>query len=143
MRPISAGQTRFLNALTSFNWINLNQFARCAPINRSSLPPTRSPGTKVVLLEAITASAADAAIGIDVNTIWMSGRTTSDQFRWYGGTTLAATLTGTGNFTPVGNVTLPALQASTTYANDAAAATGGVAVGGLYRNGSVIQIRVA
>lgn len=28
------------------------------------------------------------------------------------------------------------------YANDAAAATGGVAVGGLYRNGSVIQIRV-
>ena len=29
------------------------------------------------------------------------------------------------------------------YANDAAAATGGVAVGSLYRNGSVIQVRVA
>jgi hypothetical protein len=29
------------------------------------------------------------------------------------------------------------------YANDAAAATGGVAVGGVYRNGSVLMIRVA
>ena len=29
------------------------------------------------------------------------------------------------------------------YANDAAAAVGGVAVGSLYRNGSVIQVRVA
>ena len=29
------------------------------------------------------------------------------------------------------------------YANDAAAAVGGVAVGSLYRNGSVVQVRVA
>lgn len=29
------------------------------------------------------------------------------------------------------------------YANDAAAASGGVPVGGLYRNGSVLMIRVA
>lgn len=29
------------------------------------------------------------------------------------------------------------------YANDAAAATGGVPVGALYRNGSVLMIRVA
>jgi hypothetical protein len=42
-----------------------------------------------------------------------------------------------------GNVQLPTLQASTTYANDAAAASGGVPVGGLYRNGSAVQIRVA
>ena len=28
------------------------------------------------------------------------------------------------------------------YANDAAAAVGGIAIGGLYRNGSVVQIRV-
>jgi len=38
---------------------------------------------------------------------------------------------------------LPALQASASYANDAAAATGGVAVGQLYRNGSTVMIRVA
>lgn len=29
------------------------------------------------------------------------------------------------------------------YANDAAAAAGGVAVGSLYRNGSIVQVRVA
>jgi hypothetical protein len=29
------------------------------------------------------------------------------------------------------------------YANDAAAAAGGVAVGALYRNGSVVQVRVS
>lgn len=29
------------------------------------------------------------------------------------------------------------------YANDAAAAAGGVPVGGVYRNGSVLQVRVA
>jgi hypothetical protein len=37
----------------------------------------------------------------------------------------------------------PGLQASTTYASDAAAAAGGVAIGQLYRNGSVVQIRIA
>lgn len=36
----------------------------------------------------------------------------------------------------------PTLQASTSYANDAAAAAGGVPVGGYYRNGSVVQIRI-
>ena len=34
------------------------------------------------------------------------------------------------------------LAASNSYANDAAAAAGGVAVGQLYRNGSVVQVRV-
>jgi len=33
--------------------------------------------------------------------------------------------------------------ASTTYANDAAAATGGVPVGGIYRNGSALQVRIS
>lgn len=34
------------------------------------------------------------------------------------------------------------LAASTSYANDAAAAAGGVAIGQRYRNGSVVQVRV-
>lgn len=37
---------------------------------------------------------------------------------------------------------LSALQGSTSYANDAAAAAGGVALGALYRNGSVLMVRV-
>lgn len=39
-------------------------------------------------------------------------------------------------------VTMAGLQAGSTYANDAAASAGGVAVGQLYRNGSVLMIRV-
>ena len=39
-------------------------------------------------------------------------------------------------------VTLSALPGSPSYANDAVAAAGGVAVGQLYRNGSVVQVRV-
>lgn len=35
------------------------------------------------------------------------------------------------------------LAGSTSYADDAAAAAGGVPVGGTYRNGSVVQIRIA
>ena len=42
-----------------------------------------------------------------------------------------------------GVLSLLALPGSTTYANDAAAATGGVAVGQLYRNGSAVQVRVS
>lgn len=34
------------------------------------------------------------------------------------------------------------LATSVSYANDAAAAAGGVPVGGYYRNGSVVQVRV-
>jgi hypothetical protein len=40
-------------------------------------------------------------------------------------------------------LTLPTFPAKASYANDAAAATGGVAVGQVYRNGSVLQVRVA
>jgi hypothetical protein len=35
------------------------------------------------------------------------------------------------------------LAASTSYANDTAAAAGGVPIGGWYRNGSVIQLRIS
>lgn len=46
---------------------------------------------------------------------------------------------------PAGAVTPTKLSGFNTlgnYANDAAAAVGGVAVGGMYRNGSVVQVRV-
>lgn len=37
----------------------------------------------------------------------------------------------------------PNLPTSTSYANDAAAAVGGVEIGEFYRNGSVVQCRIA
>lgn len=53
-----------------------------------------------------------------------------------------------GAFVKTGNVVhnlgeLPAVGSLPNYANDAAAAVGGVAVGGFYRNGSVFMVRVA
>jgi len=36
-----------------------------------------------------------------------------------------------------------ALNLSASYANDAAAATGGVAIGSLYRSGSTVSVRIA
>jgi hypothetical protein len=42
-----------------------------------------------------------------------------------------------------GMIGVARLPSSTSYANDAAAAVGGVAVGDVYRNGSVMQVRVA
>ncbi len=41
-----------------------------------------------------------------------------------------------------GPIMLSGVQGSTSYANDAAAAAGGVAVGQVYRNGSVLQVRI-
>jgi len=44
------------------------------------------------------------------------------------------------SYSPIANFQLPT---STSYANDAAAAAGGVLVGELYRNGSAVMVRVA
>ena len=43
----------------------------------------------------------------------------------------------------IAGIVMAYLQASASYANDAAAAAGGVALAGLYRNGSIMMIRVA
>jgi len=40
------------------------------------------------------------------------------------------------------HIVLPVLQSSASYTDDTAAASGGVPIGGLYRNGNVVQIRL-
>jgi len=62
---------------------------------------TRSTGTKIVLWPQVGAAAVDYAIGIESNTQWYSVPTTSQQFKWYAGTTALATLTGAGAFTAI------------------------------------------
>ena len=84
--------------------------------------PTTSPPTTLTL----TSRAPGVGTGCVLTPTWSTTRTT-----------LALQPTAGGK------MTMPALQASTTYANDAAAATGGVAVGQIYRNGSAVQIRVS
>lgn len=58
---------------------------------------------------------------------------------------LTGTLATVGNPETLLNKTLdaPSITNLGNYANDAAAATGGVPVGGVYRNGSVLQVRVS
>jgi len=66
---------------------------------------TRSVGAKLVIYPSLSVSATDYAIGIDSSTFWSSVDTTSASFKWYGGTTLAATLTGAGALSLTSTVT--------------------------------------
>jgi hypothetical protein len=59
-----------------------------------------------------------------------------------GSTTSIATIS-IGNSTDALSVYLPSILASSSYADDAAAAAGGVPLGALYRTGSAIKIRMA
>lgn len=75
---------------------------------------TRSGGSKLVLYPAIGASSADYALGMETNAMWFSTATTSTSFKWYGGTAVAATLTGAGVFTATGDVNGQTLTSRTT-----------------------------
>lgn len=57
---------------------------------------TRSVGTRLVLSPTLTGSRADYALGMASSTFWMSTADSTGQFSFYGGTTVAATLSGTG-----------------------------------------------
>jgi hypothetical protein len=68
---------------------------------------TRSDGTKLTLYPSVGASSADYAIGINAATLWSSIPTNASDhyFKWYGGETEVASLSGTGNLTALGNIT--------------------------------------
>jgi hypothetical protein len=92
---------------TTNNWITFGTTGVAAPAFT-----TRSLGTKIVLYNSISGSAADYALGIDGSTLWSGVPTTSQQFKWYGGTTLAATLTGAGALTLVGALSATTLTST-------------------------------
>jgi hypothetical protein len=83
--------------------INLNSATSNTIVYRNSgvAAPTfttRSVGTKIVLYADLSVSQSDYAIGIENGALWQSVSASADRsFKWYGGTTLAATLSGTGN----------------------------------------------
>jgi hypothetical protein len=95
----TGGGQVYLNGATS-NRIDFNT-------NGVAIPAitTRSAGTKVVYSPAVSGVAVDYAVGIATDTLWHSVPTGSQFFRWYGGTTVAATLTGGGAFTATNEVT--------------------------------------
>jgi len=68
----------------------------------------------------------------------------SFNIRIIGGGDGAGLVTRDGTETLAGKtLNAPKLSGLGNYANDAAAATGGVPIGGIYRNGSVVQVRVS
>ena len=79
---------------TTSNWIQWNTNGLGTPTFT-----TRSVGTKLVLYPNLGASAVDYAIGIQSGALWNSVESTSSEFKWYGGTTQAMSLTGTGVLT--------------------------------------------
>ena len=72
-------------------------------------PPTattRSAGTKLTFYSELGSGLAEYAMGIDAYTLWDSVPSTSPfQFQWLGGSTVAATLNGTGNLSVAGTLT--------------------------------------
>jgi hypothetical protein len=89
----------YLNGATG-NRIDFNLNGVAAPAFT-----TRSAGTKIVLYPSLSGSAADYALGIESGTLWQTVEGTSQAFKWYGGTTLAATLTGAGALTLTSSIT--------------------------------------
>jgi hypothetical protein len=77
---------------------------------------TRSAGTKLTLYPSVGASAVDYAIGVNSATLWYSipGNDGGQFFRWYGGETEVTNLSGTGNFTTVGDVAVNGGDLTTT-----------------------------
>lgn len=55
---------------------------------------------------------------------------------------ISGSLAITGSLSVSGSIVLPMVSQSLNFANDTLAAAGGVPLGGLYRNGSFIQIRL-
>jgi hypothetical protein len=92
-------------------------------------------GMKRLVSQLARESAASSVGGTDTLAVVQSG------------TAKKATVAQTrASPTFTGTVTLPAaiaLGALTEYADDAAAATGGLAVGRLYRTGSIVKVRIA
>ena len=79
---------------------------------------TRSAGTKIVLLPAIAGSSADYALGISSSTLWYSVPTSTNQHRFFAGTTSVARIRNDGLQTRAtlyqGNAAFTALNITST-----------------------------
>ena len=76
--------------------------------SQGSEPPLytyRSYGTRILLSPTNSANTVDYAIGIDQNTLWQSVHNETGQYKWYGGESVAATLSGSGNLSVTGTIT--------------------------------------
>ena len=102
---------------------------------------TRSDGTKIVLYPSLSGSVTDYALGIDAATLWTSVPEAADgfNFKWYGATTLAANLSGSGNFTTVGSIVVNGTVPASSSATGALIVKGGTGIAGNLYVGAGIQ----
>ena len=105
------------------NWITFGTTGVAAPAFT-----TRSVGTKIVLYDGIGASSADYGFGIESSTLWSSVPTTSQQFKWYAGTTNIASLFGTGELV-VGTTTKTETASQPLQVTGGAYVSGSVGIG--------------
>jgi hypothetical protein len=92
---------------------------------------TRSAGQKITLYPAISGSLVDYSIGIDGGVLWTTvpAATGDYQFKWYGGESQIASLSGTGLFTTI-SANIISTTASTSNTTGALKIAGGVGVRG-------------
>jgi hypothetical protein len=125
----------YLNGAT-LNRIDYNQNGTGAPTFT-----TRSSGTKIVLYPNIGAAAADYAVGIEGGGLWTAVPTTSNQFKWYAGTTQVAALGGGGNLSVTGTVTAASVVGGV-MTGSSLSVTGNVTGGNLSVTGTVTAASV-
>jgi hypothetical protein len=91
----------------------------------------RSAGQKITLFPAISGSLVDYSIGIDGGVLWTTvpAATGDYQFKWYGGESQIASLSGTGLFTTI-SANIISTTASTSNTTGALKIAGGVGVRG-------------
>jgi hypothetical protein len=92
---------------------------------------TRSAGQKITLYPAISGSLVDYSIGIDGGALWTTvpAATTDYNFKWYGGESQIASLSGAGIFTTI-SANIISTTASTSNTTGALLVAGGVGVKG-------------
>jgi hypothetical protein len=164
-KTLTIASTGYVNADVQYTWTNTHNYSiganAIALTNGTSnwiywtgagtAAPTfttRSAGTKVVLYPTLGASQVDYALGINSGTLWSSipGNDAGQFFKWYGGETEVASLSGTGNLLLNGSVNAAAhtvgsswvANTSGVYMTMPLSANGGVGTGGqvLTSNGS-------
>jgi len=131
----TGGGQIYLNGATG-NRIDFN-------INGVAAPSftTRSAGTKIVLYPNVAASLVDYAFGIESQTLWSSVPTTSQQFKWYAGTTNIATLFGTGELV-LGTTSLTGTASQLLQVNSSAYINGNLGIG-VTNTATKLQINTA
>jgi mannose/fructose/N-acetylgalactosamine-specific phosphotransferase system component IIB len=120
----TGGGQLYLNGATG-NRIDFNTNGSAAPAFT-----TRSAGTKIVLYPGISGSSADHAFGIEGNTSWYSipTATSTQQHRWYAGTTALADLKGSGELV-IGSTSLTGTASQRLQVTGGAYVSGNLGIG--------------